>query len=148
VGHRSGFEERIAGELERQGIEPNYEVLSIPYTPPRSTHQYTPDFLLPNGILIETKGYFLPEDRAKHKHIKAEHPDLDIRFVFQNPKSPIRKGSPTSYAKWCEKEGFVWAARAIPQDWLKEPPEPKRLKAIETVAVMKKQKSKTNSKSN
>ena len=35
---------------------------------------YTPDFVLPNGIIIETKGRFTVADRRKHLLIKKQHP--------------------------------------------------------------------------
>lgn len=81
---------------------------------------YTPDFLLPNGIIIETKGRFLPEDRRKHLEVRKQHPELDIRFVFSRASAPINKGSKTTYAMWCEKHGFLWADKQIPDDWLYE----------------------------
>ena len=31
---------------------------------------YTPDFVLPNGVIIETKGRFVAADRRKHLEIK------------------------------------------------------------------------------
>ena len=60
---------------------------------------YTPDFVLPNGIILETKGQFISDDRRKHKLIKQQHPDLDIRFVFTNSKSKLSRGQrqPTAF---------------------------------------------------
>jgi len=137
-GYRSGFEDRIAEELRNKGIEAAYEVLSLPFIQPELQRSYTPDFFLPNGILIETKGQFTLEDRQKHKYIKASHPKLDIRFVFQNPNTKIRKGSPTSYAAWCEKQGFLYAAKSIPEGWLNEPEDKARLDAVRKIAKFKK----------
>jgi hypothetical protein len=71
-------------------------------------------------MIIETKGLFSTEDRKKMKLVKAQHPTLDIRLVFSNARAKIAKGSPTTYAKWAETNGFKWAHRVIPQDWLKE----------------------------
>jgi hypothetical protein len=82
--------------------------------------KYKPDVVLPNGIIIEVKGYWLPEDRTKHLLIREANPALDVRFVFQNPNSRLRKGSQTTYAMWCDQHGFKHAARAIPPEWLKE----------------------------
>ena len=97
-----------------------YETLKIPYTIPASSHTYTPDFVLENGIIIESKGLFSVEDRKKHLLVKAQHPEYDIRFVFQNPNTKLYKGSPTTYAMWAEKNGFKWAKKTIPEEWLKE----------------------------
>ena len=81
---------------------------------------YTPDFILKNGIIIETKGRFLTMDRRKHLAIKKQHPNLDIRFVFENSRKKLRKGAKSSYAEWCIKYGFRYYDRIIPEDWLKE----------------------------
>jgi hypothetical protein len=87
---------------------------------PAKQHKYTPDYVLPNGVVIETKGRFLTEDRQKHLLIRAQYPDLDVRFVFSNPRAKIRKGSPTSYADWCEKHKFKYNAKVVPKEWLEE----------------------------
>lgn len=86
---------------------------------------YTPDFLLPNGIIIETKGRFTSEDRRKHIEVRKQYPDLDIRFVFQRANAPLYKGSKTSYAMWCKKHKFLWAEKQIPDEWLAEEPKEK-----------------------
>lgn len=125
-GYRSGLEEKIAAELQAQGVPYEYESMKIQYLQPEKKRKYTPDFILPNGIIIETKGRFIPEDRQKHLLIKEQHPDLDIRFVFTNPNTPIRKGSNTTYAMWCQRNGFMFAARSIPEAWIKEKPKKKK----------------------
>lgn len=120
-GFRSGLEEMNARFLESQGVVVSFETLKIPYTVPETRRTYTPDFPLPNGIIVETKGKLEPKDRAKHLFIKLQHPELDIRFVFQRPYDRITKTSKTTYAAWADKHGFRWAAKIIPADWLKEP---------------------------
>jgi hypothetical protein len=117
-GYRSGLEEVISNKLAENNIDGEYEKHKIKYTKPATEHTYTPDFKLPNGIFVETKGRFVTEDRKKHVLIRKQHPELDIRFVFQNSKNKIRKGSPTTYADWCNKHGFKYADKVIPQDWL------------------------------
>jgi hypothetical protein len=119
-GYRSGLEESVDTLLKQSGIDGQYEQHKVLYTVPVSYHEYTPDFRLPNGIFVETKGRFVLEDRKKHVLIKQQHPELDIRFVFQNSKNKIRKGSPTTYADWCKKHGFLYADKTIPQEWLDE----------------------------
>ncbi len=119
-GYRSGLEESVDALLKQSGIDGQYEQHKVSYTIPVSYHEYTPDFRLPNGIFVETKGRFVLEDRKKHVLIKQQHPELDIRFVFQNSKNRIRKGSPTTYADWCKKHGFLYADKTIPQEWLDE----------------------------
>ncbi|WAW09979.1 hypothetical protein NB640_12285 [Oxalobacter vibrioformis] len=119
-GYRSGLEERLDEQLKAAGIDAKYEGGKLEYTSPPQKHTYTWDFQLPNGIIIESKGWLQIEDRKKHLLIKAQHPELDIRFVFQRSAAPIYKGSPTTYAKWCEKNGFLYADKEIPAAWLKE----------------------------
>ena len=128
-GYRSGLEERIASELEAAQVPVLYETDKITYSQPEKVRKYTPDFKLPNGIYVETKGRFLAEDRMKHLLIQEQHPHIDIRFVFSSSKSPITKGSKTTYADWCIKNGFKFADKHIPMDWIfesqKETPCPK-----------------------
>ncbi len=117
-GFRSGLEEKIAGELKAAGIPFKFEELVIEYNRPARIAKYTPDFLLPNGIIIETKGRFVTADRQKHILIKAQKPDLDIRFVFSNSRTRISKQSTTTYAMWCQRYGFKFADKSIPMEWL------------------------------
>lgn len=130
-GYRSGLEDKVADQLRSLSVPFSYEGTRIRYTPPLKVRTYTPDFLLPNGIIIETKGRFVTADRQKHKHIHDEHPWLDIRFVFSNPNNRISKTSKTTYSRWCEDYGFTYAAKLIPREWIKEPPIPVRIQAIE-----------------
>lgn len=121
LGFRSGLEQTIYNQIVGMDIVPKYESFKIPYVIPASNHTYTPDFQLPNGIIIETKGRFVASDRKKHLLVKKQHSELDIRFVFQNAKGKINKGSKTTYADWCKKNGFLFAEKEIPYEWFKEP---------------------------
>ena len=116
-GYRSGFEHKVADQLSENKINFEYEKTTINYIKPETHHTYTIDFTLPNGILVETKGRWVIEDRKKHLLIKKQHPELDIRLVFQNAKTKIRKGSKTTYADWCDKNGIIWAEKNIPKSW-------------------------------
>ena len=119
-GFRSGLEEKVAEFLTSNGVKFTFETLKVPYVKPETKHIYTPDFILDNGIIIETKGRWLLDDRKKHILIRKQRPDLDIRILFQNANAKIRKGSKTSYANFCEKHGIHYAHREIPVAWLKE----------------------------
>jgi hypothetical protein len=119
-GFRSGLEERVAEQLDQLGIEYTYEKVKLKYIKPASQHVYTPDFVLANGIIVETKGRFLAPDRQKHILVKRHNPDLDIRFVFSNSNARISKTSKTTYAMWCRKHGYQFADKTIPQEWLNE----------------------------
>ncbi len=119
-GWRSGLEEDVAKALTSAGVPFTYEEMKIKYIKPASEHQYTPDFVLDNDIIVETKGRFLIADRKKHMLIKRQQPQLDIRFVFSNSNQKLAKGSRTTYAAWCVKNGFQYADKTIPEDWIKE----------------------------
>ena len=121
VTYRSGLESALARNLKSKGIPVQYEEYKLDYVIPESVHKYTPDFVLPNGIVIESKGIFSVEDRKKHLLIKEQYPNLDIRFVFTRSKTPLYKGASTTYADWCLKYGFRYADKLIPDSWLKEP---------------------------
>ena len=118
-GYRSGFEHKVSDQLTEQKIKFGYEDTVINYIKPETSHTYTIDFTLPNGILVETKGRWVIEDRKKHLLIKQQHPELDIRIVFQSAKTKIRKGSKTTYGDWCDKHGIIWAEKNVPESWLK-----------------------------
>lgn len=134
VDYRSGLEKLNQDDLKAKGVSYGYEERKIPYTIPAKIHHYTPDFFLRNGIIVETKGRFLSKDRQKHLWVKDQHPDLEIRFVFSNVKSPIYKGSKTTNAKWCVKYGFKYAAKLIPVEWMNEQPNPIWIKAINSLS--------------
>lgn len=118
-GYRSGLELKTAKYLDDLLIKYKYEKVKIEWED-LTYRTYTPDFVLYNGIIIETKGMFTAADRKKHLAIKKQHPELDIRFVFENSKNKIRKGAKTTYGDWCIKHGFRYYDRIIPEDWLKE----------------------------
>lgn len=115
MAYRSKFEARIAGELDFQKVDYEYETIEISYV-----CTYKPDFILPNGILIEAKGYLRPENRPMMIKVKKQNPELDIRFVFQSPHSKINGAKNLTFAKWADKNGFKWAHGSIPRSWLEE----------------------------
>jgi hypothetical protein len=115
--YRSGFEQTLANQLRRSGVAFEYETIKLEY---RKVSTYTPDFILPNGIIIEAKGVWTVEDRTKHLLVREQHPHLDIRLVFMNASNKIRKGSDTTYARWCEKKNILYANKTIPKSWLSQ----------------------------
>ena len=113
---RSGLEEKVANLLEGLGVSYEYESKRVPYT---IQHHYCPDFILPNHVLLETKGYWDAADRRKIKAVKKDNPELDLRMVFQAPFNTISKKSKTTYAMWCEKHDIPWTSfHNIPMEWL------------------------------
>ena len=117
--YRSRFEMDFATFLEMNNVKYDYESQKIKYTP--KTRTYTPDFhLLDYDILIETKGQFVTSDRTKHLLIREHHPDIDIRFVFQDARKKLYKGSKTTYADWCNTHGFEYAQQELPRAWFRK----------------------------
>ena len=119
-GYKSGLEDTTAKHIKSKGLKVLYETSKIHYTIPESKHIYTPDFILPNGIIIESKGRFVIEDRKKHLLIKQQHPEKDIRFIFTRSATKLYKGAKTTYADWCIKHGFKFADKKIPDSWFNE----------------------------
>ena len=116
IKFKSKLEERVASLLEGLGVSYEYESNKVPYI---IQHNYIPDFVLPNHVYLEAKGYWAPSDRRKILAVVRDNPDLDLRMVFQAPYNTISKKSKTTYAQWCEKHDIPWAAyHDIPLEWL------------------------------
>ena len=118
-GYRSGLEDKVSKQLQESGVPFEYETLKVQYEV-NEIRRYTPDFILPNGIIIETKGRFVAADRKKHLLIQQQHSHLDIRFVFSNSRAKLNKGAKSTYADWCQKHGFLYSDKLIPEEWLNE----------------------------
>ena len=123
VGRRSMGEVRFDAECieGKKSVQAEYEPDSFQYKV-EETKSYTPDYKVQTRsgktFYIEYKGVLDLETRKKMVRVKQQHPDLDIRFVFQKAANKIRKGSPTTYGMWAEKEGFQWHELTIPRRWL------------------------------
>ena len=118
-GFRSGLEVRTKDYLVERSIKFKYEEIKIEWED-LMYRTYTPDFVLGNGIIIETKGLFSADDRRKHLAVKAQHPKLDIRFVFTSSKRTLSICAKSTYGQWCNKHGIKFNDRIIPEDWLYE----------------------------
>lgn len=118
--YRSKFEKAVADNAVLDSLKGiTYEADTIEYVWPERKAKYTPDFRLPNGIYVEAKGILDLETRKKHRLLQEQHPDKDIRFVFMR-NSRLYKGSKTTYTDWCDKNGFKWAIKKIPEEWYHE----------------------------
>lgn len=128
--YRSKLEQKGAEQLAREGIPFVYEGEWVPYTVPQRRAKYKPDFRpLGTCIILEYKGRFGHDksdgkgvqERQKLILIKEQHPELDIRLVFENSRKKIYKGSTTTYAKWATDHGFKWADKGtVPPEWIAE----------------------------
>ena len=94
---KSGLEEVIYNYLIDKKVHFSYEGMKIKFELPTQKKSYTPDFPINNSFIVEAKGAFNSADRKKHKIIKVQHPELDIRFIFSNSKTKIGKKSLPTY---------------------------------------------------
>lgn len=122
---RSGLEESNAAFLQSRGVSFTYESRKLKWLPEVKFRTYTPDFEITTRsgktIIVETKGFWTRDDRQKMLAVVQQHPDLDIRMVFQNSNQKISKGSKTTYALWCQmKLKIPYADKLIPEEWWEE----------------------------
>lgn len=121
---RSKLEIRLSDILNETKIPWEYEVTTIPYIIPESKHKYTVDFTV-GPILIEGKGYLSDhQERYKYVLLKQQHPDLDLRFVFDNPNK-LCGGTKMTHAKWAEKYNFKWCGikdTEVIKEWISSTP--------------------------
>lgn len=129
--YRSGLEKNIAAQLEAEGLSFEFEKHKFEYDVPARKSKYTPDFKI-GGIFIEAKGGFgvgpgrfsggdPVKERQKLLLVKAQHPEIDLRIIFQRASTKLYKGSPTTYAAWATANGFKYGDKGVvPQEWLEE----------------------------
>lgn len=114
------FEARVVADLTDRGINCEYEPTKLPYTVMRN---YIPDLKV-GDMFIEVKGYFRQDAQRKMRNVKEQHPELDIRFLFQRLDSPVqgakkrRDGTKMTCAEWAERHNFKYAERVIPDEWI------------------------------
>jgi predicted nuclease of restriction endonuclease-like RecB superfamily len=106
---KNKFEEAVYKSLCKEYGRNNvsYEAVKIPYT---TEHLYVPDFRITDGgslFFVESKGYLRPDNRRTMCAVRDQHPELDLRIVFQKNQK-IDKRSKTTYAQWAEKQGFQY----------------------------------------
>lgn len=107
---RSKLELKFEEIIKDFQAEYDYEVTKISYTVPESNHIYTVDWTLINGLLVETKGYLSDhKERYKYVLLKQQYPEMDLRFVFDNPNK-LCGGTKMTHAKWAEKYGFPYCS--------------------------------------
>lgn len=133
---RSGLEKKVRAFLDANKVDYKYEPGPIKWDRRVSSGacrncssdevvqvcKYTPDFVLSNGIWIEAKGRLDGPDRTKHLAIKKQHPEIDIRFVFQRDNPIPGTKNKTRYSEWAQKNGFKFTVSPkgeVPEDWLK-----------------------------
>lgn len=120
---RSKLELKFEDILKENKIEYGYEVTKIPYIVPESKHVYNVDFTTTNGIQWEVKGWLSDHtERQKYILVKQQHPEIDLRFVFDNINK-LCGGTKYTHKTWCEKQGFKYCSvrdTDTIQQWIKE----------------------------
>jgi len=132
-GMRSGFEERVAKELDDAKVDYEYESREFVYSEPLRKNlaacgdcgsrnlvrsgKYTPDFVLKSGLIIEAKGRFTAADRRKMKAMKAQHPDVNIVMLFMRDNALSRK-SRTFYSDWCMENDYDFSIGTLKKEWI------------------------------
>ncbi len=97
-GYRSGLEEIVDSTLKQRNIDGEYEKHKIKYIVPATDHTYTPDFRLPNGIFVETKGR-----KELFEGYKADRGKNRFRVNRQYPEMMSEEDEQVSM-----KRQFVW----------------------------------------
>lgn len=117
--YRSGLEDKLVPALLAVGGE--YEPVSLTY--PSAPRRYKPDVVLPNGVAIEIKGWFVGSDRAKTLAVLKAYPGLDLRFILQTPSAPLDGRSKTTSAMWCDAHNIPWTKAGSGEElkWAREP---------------------------
>jgi hypothetical protein len=115
------FEQAVLSDLDSRGVPYMYEPDKLAYYVER---HYIPDLKL-GAMIVELKGYFRQDSQRKMKAVKAQYPDMDVRFVFQKASATIqgakkrKDGTKMTCSEWADRNGFVWAEGTIPEEWLK-----------------------------
>lgn len=123
IAVRSKLEIKLGEMLTDVNVPWQYEVSKINYSIPESKHVYTADFTLPNGILLEGKGILADyQERTKYVLLKQQHPDMDLRFVFDDPQKKCG-GMKMTHSEWAIKNSFKFCGIkdiSVVQSWAKE----------------------------
>lgn len=117
---RSGYEKKVRKCLEENKVQYTYESMVIKYVVPETKRSYTPDFILPNGVIIEAKGYWDAESRRKMALVVEQNPHLKLKMLLQRDNT-ISKKSKTKYSDWAKARGIecvVSPQGIIPEEWL------------------------------
>lgn len=118
---RSDLERSIARDMDMRGIPYTYETTVLSFT-----ETYKPDFTIttPSGIIItEAKGWHKNLDASllKIKKARDQNLDVDLRFIWDNPmvRVPYYKNKRRmTAAEWSDKNGFKWASKVVPEEWM------------------------------
>lgn len=120
-GFKSTFEDTVFNSCKSLNIPISYENEEFTWV---QHHIYTADATLRTKsgkvVVLETKGYLDADDRAKMRHVGAQHPDIYIVFWFQRPQNRITPKSKTTYKDWALKNGFYCISSAVELKYILE----------------------------
>ena len=115
------FEQKVMSNLTAKGVEFTFEPHSLTYS---VTRDYIPDLLI-GEMYVEIKGYFRQDAQRKMRAVKKQHPEKDIRFLFQRADATIqgakkrKDGTKMTCREWAERYGFQYAeGEEIPNQWI------------------------------
>jgi len=123
IPYRSSLEVSLSKQLTEAEVPFKFEPDTLPYIRDGKVSWYTPDFKVGEGIYLESKGYFVGGTKDRHKLIliKEQHPQIDLRIIFQKEGLPVSQGTTMTYGDWADFNGFTWAGGGkIPEGWLQE----------------------------
>lgn len=159
--YRSGFEKSVADILREHKVDFKYENRTFDYLVqsrnwivcdkcgPIKGHivrKYLVDFELKNEIFLELKGRLTDKDRSKMLSVKKQHPEIDLRIVFQRDnliKSRAARDNNIRYSDWAAKHKFPYCVGEIPEEWINEArakkgtPKPTHVSAFEALGDYK-----------
>lgn len=132
-GH--GYEDKIVRDLNKTKTPFLYEPYPLVYylrtrnakcnecgsSDVSAQHDYIPDFVSMDGsIVVEAKGKFTPPMRTKMLAVKANHPNVIIRMLFQRNNWLTTKHK-ARYSDWCVRNNIEWAVgNQLPRKWKTE----------------------------
>lgn len=123
--YRSWFEVDIAIDALARDLTFEYEKEMVPWVEPAMVRKYSPDFFVEKEskelLIVEAKGRWTAQDRKKICFVLEQHPDIDLRMLFERDNTLSRSPKSKHYSEWCDKKGIKWAVgRSIPEAWINE----------------------------
>lgn len=115
----SGIYEEIKARARNHRFYVAYEQDDLHFVLKRRYRtDFTIEFESGHKRYIETKGFLRSGDITKMLAVRQQHPDLDIRIVFQ--KDNVVIGSRKRYSEWATRVGYPWAIGHVPEEWYVE----------------------------
>jgi hypothetical protein len=123
--YRSWFEVDIALDALEMEYVFGYELQHIIWKEPEKLRKYKPDYWFQKKdgslLVVEAKGRWTAQDRKKICYVTEQHPNLDLRMLFERDNTLSKSPNSKHYTEWCDKKGIRYAVgRKIPEEWLNE----------------------------